>query len=217
MNVAYRSFLILLLLGAFSLSSQADTIVLNFDGLADEQTVADYYNGGGGGDYGITFTSNAIAVNEFDENEGMLPTPPNGLTFLSGTAATLDDASGFTNGFSFYYSAPFSPGVINVYSGLDSTGTVLATLNLPTTLDGLNLPGCLDHDFCPFVPIGITFSGTAESVDFGGSANQIVFDDLTISSAAPGLTSSPEPNCWMLVAMGVTFLAAWTRRSARRT
>jgi hypothetical protein len=43
---------------------------------------------------------------------------------------------------------------------------------------------CPGHDagFCPFFPIGLAFSGTAESVSFAGVANQIVFDDVTFGS-----------------------------------
>jgi hypothetical protein len=103
-------------------------VLLTFEGLADQQAVGDYYNGGAGGNFGVSFSSNALAINEFNQNEGMIPSPPNGVFFLSGAAATLNNAAGFTDGFSFLYSAPFFPGVINVYSGLNGTGTLLANI-----------------------------------------------------------------------------------------
>jgi len=122
------------------------------------------------------------------------PSPNTVLFFLNNNAqnnnaATLNDANGFTTGFSFYYSAINDPGFINVYSGLNDTGTLLATLNLPTT--PANPPG----RYQPFVPIGVSFNGTAESVDFGGTVNQIGFDNITFGSPTPGPPSSvPEPS-----------------------
>ncbi|HTQ79133.1 MAG TPA: hypothetical protein VMM92_03995, partial [Thermoanaerobaculia bacterium] len=35
------------------------------------------------------------------------------------------------------------------------------------------------------VPIGVSFSGVARSVDFGGTANQIGFDNITFGSQTP--------------------------------
>jgi hypothetical protein len=71
-----------------------------------------------------------------------------------------------------------------VYDGLNATGNVLATLDLPTTPAG----GAPDPtgDFSPLVPIGVTFSGTAHSIDFGGTVNQVGFDNITIGSGTPG-------------------------------
>jgi uncharacterized protein YhjY with autotransporter beta-barrel domain len=92
--------------------------------------------------------------------------------------------AGFDTGFSFFYSAVNSPGSVSVYSGLDAGGTLLTTLVLPLTPNN----GAPDPsgNFSPLVPIGVTFAGTAMSVDFGGSANQIVFDEITLGSAIAG-------------------------------
>ena len=61
---------------------------------------------------------------------------------------------------------------------------MLATLNLPTTPNnGAPDPG---GTFSPLLPVGVSFNGIAKSVDFGGTANQIVFDDITLGSAIAG-------------------------------
>jgi VPDSG-CTERM motif len=112
-----------------------------------------------------------------------LTDPGNMLFFLDSNAATMNVPAGFTTGFSFFYSAINNPGFVNVYDGLNGTGNILTTLNLPVTAsDG----GDPNGQFSPFVPFGVNFSGTALSVDFGGTANQIGFDDVTLGSSTPG-------------------------------
>ncbi len=95
-------------------------------------------------------------------------------------------ADGFSTSFSFYYSAPEHTGTIVVYDGPSGTGNVLTSLDLPMTAsDG----GDPNGSFSPLVPIGVPFSGIARSIDFGGTANYIVFDDITFGSAPP----RPDP------------------------
>jgi hypothetical protein len=221
----------LLLASAFFCSAvlvNASVITLTFEGIGNEEAVNNYYNGGLGGsgsgpgpNDGIVFSTNSLALIENNHggsgNEGGEPAGDTGLFFLSGGADTMDVAGGFTTGFSFFYSAPFSTGSISVFSGLDGTGTLLATLALPLTADGA-VSGCPDNpgaNFCPFVPVGVTFSGTAESVNFGGSANEIVFDNITLgSSVATG--SAPEPASVFLLISGVGAVGLYRRRCQSR-
>jgi hypothetical protein len=208
-------------------SAHATTIVMNFDSLQNFEQVNNYYNGGFGSlgsgpgpNYGVTF-SNALVLNEFMNNEGLLVSPPNSITFLSGTGSIMNDPASFTTGFSFNYSAVNNPGVVTVWSGLNGTGTLLASLNLPLTPDGSSTAGCGGHDFCPDLPFGVTFSGVAESVNFSGTANQIVYDDITLGSptplgspgAAPPLVT-PLPAALPLFSAGIAGLGAagWLRR-----
>ena len=177
--------------------------VLTFEGLGNQETVDDFYDAGTGGsgsgpgpDFGVVFSSNALALIDADAggtgNFGGEPSPSTGLFFLTGPAATMNVAAGFTTGFSFFYSAISNPGSITVYDGLNATGNVLATLALPLTANN----GAPDPtgQFSPLVPIGVAFTGTALSVDFGGTVNQIVFDDITIGSQTPGSTPTPGPS-----------------------
>ena len=216
------------LLGSLSLGMLINpaanaAVTINFDTLNDGSLVNDYYNGGsasdgttGGPNYGISF-SNAYVLNEFTENEGLLITPPNSITFLSGTGSVLNDAAGFNTGFSFDYSAISSPGVVNVFSGLDGTGTLLASINLPLTPDGSGVAGCMGHNFCPDLPAGVAFDGTAESVNFSGTANQIVYDDITIGSASPITSAIPEPSTWAMMLLGFACLGLVAYRQSRKS
>ena len=109
-------------------------VVLTFEGLQNFESVNGYYNGGTGGsgsgpgpNYGITFTASSLAIIDADAggtgNFGGEPSPSTGLFFLEGTAV-MNVPAGFTTGFSFFYSAIGSPGVVNVYDGPNATGNL---------------------------------------------------------------------------------------------
>ena len=78
---------------------------------------------------------------------------------------------------------------------------MLATLTLPTTPNGIDTPGCNGHNYCPVVPFGVTFSGVAESVNFGGTADFVVYDDITLGSSTP-ITGVPESSTWAMMLAG---------------
>jgi hypothetical protein len=181
--------------------AEAASVVIDFEGLQDLESVNNFYNGGTGSrgsgpgpNYGIAFGSNALALIDGDAggsgNIGGEPSPSTVLFFLSGSAI-MDVAAGFDTGFSFFYSAIRNPGVVNVYDGLGGMGNLLASLNLPLTpFNGAPDP---TGQFSPLVPFGVSFNGIAKSVDFGGTVNQIVFDDITLGSATPGGQPIPTP------------------------
>lgn len=172
-------------------------IILTFEGLKDQEAVRNFYNGGSGSkgskndeNYGIQFSSNALALIDSDAggsgNFGNEPSPDTIMFFLTGNGAVLNAEKGFDTGFSFYYSAVNNPGKVVVYDGLNAQGTALVTINLPVTKsDGGDPTG----DYSPFIKKGVSFSGTALSIDFGGTINEIGFDDITFGSVTPGVTA----------------------------
>ena len=155
-----------------------DPILLNFEGVGNSVAVTSFYAGGNGGDFGITFSSNSLALVDSDAggsgNIGGEPSPSTVMFFLSGTAI-MNVPAGFSTGFSFHYTSIQYTSGIDVYDGENGTGTKLEAVSLPrTTSDGGDPNGA----YSPFFQIGVEFSGTAKSVDFGGSVNQVAFDDI---------------------------------------
>jgi hypothetical protein len=202
---------------ACTATANATKIVLDFEGVGNIAPVGNFYNGGAGTNYGINFSSNALGIVDADAggagNFGGEPSPSTVLFFLSGPAATMDVAAGFDTGFSFFYSAINNGGFINVYDGLGATGNILASINLPVTPSNGGDPS---GDFSPFYAIGVTFDGIAHSVDFGGTVNQIGFDNITLGSEIPGGQPVPEPSTFILFGAGLGGLAFWRRRSVKK-
>lgn len=208
----------------FAGMATAAPVIMNFDGMTGNagsgEYVNNYYNGGcsssysggattcGGPNYGVVW-SNAIACGApagLCANAANEPSSPNVMVFLSSTSAYMNVAAGFMTGFSFYYAAPYYSGFINVYSGLDGSGTLLATLNLPT--NGSDCNGFSQNYSC-WSAIGVSFSGTAESVGFGGTADYIVFDNVTLGSSTP-VKGVPEPGVLGLFGLGVLLIGLLT-------
>ena len=166
-------------------------------------------------EFGITFSDNALGIVDADAggtgNFGGEPSPDTILFFLDGPAAIMNVASGFDTELSFFYSAINNPGFINVWSGLDATGELLATLQLPTT--PFNSAPDPTGFFSPFVDIGVTFVGIAKSVDFGGTVDQIGFDNIILGSEYPtNSTPVPEPG----LIFGLSLIAAFGSTSLER-
>jgi len=193
----------------------ANVVTLTFEGVGNLASVNDFYNGGtdsaghSGPNYGINFSSNSLGLIDSSAggsgNTGNDPSGVTNLVFRDGSAATMNVAAGFDTGFSFYYAANFSASVV-VYSGLNATGSILATLTLDPT----------PNAYYQWFPIGVSFAGMAHSVDFGGSADYVTFDNITLGAAVPGDGSVPEPATWAMMAGGFGAAGAALRRQRRR-
>jgi hypothetical protein len=171
------------------------TVVLTFEGLQNKEEILSYYSGGNGSlgsgpgpSYGITFGSTALAsISSLAGGTGNFRNEPSPSTalFFGGTASSgvMDVTSGFTDELSFYYSA-VGAGTVTVKSGLDGTGSMLATLTLPDT--GNNGPS--GSFFNMWDQVSVSFAGPAESVVFSGTVNGIGFDNITLGAVpAPAL------------------------------
>jgi len=218
-----KSILKLAMLAATLASAQAISapIVLTFEGAGNATSINDFYNGGtdsagnSGTNYGIHFSSSSLSLIDSDSGgSGSFANEPSDGTimfFETGRAATMNVAAGFTTGFSFFYSSN-DAGFVNVYDGLNGTGSLLATVLLAGGTNGTCV-GDPSGDFCHFVPTGVSFNGTARSVDFGGSAGNIGFDDITLGADVPGGTV-PEPGTLGLIGLAAFGFGAVRRKRA---
>lgn len=202
-------------LAAAALPSAAQVFTLDFEGAGDEAQLLDFYNGGtdslgnSGIDFGVGFGSNALTSIDEDAGGGgniaNEPSPSTVLFFLTGSAV-LNYEVGFTNGFSFFYSAAATAPVM-VYDGLNATGNLLGTINLAAQFND-NCTGDPNGSFCNWTPAGVSFSGVAKSIDFGGTVNQVGYDNITFGSANP----VPEPETYALMALGLALVGVAARR-----
>lgn len=210
----------------------ASVVVLDFEGVnatfpSGYAQILNFYNGGtssdgtSGTNYGVSFGPNALALclnsdTVYCSNTsrgGLAPAAATGaLFFLTGDEVVLNSAAGFTTGFSFNYSKINDfPGEIRVYDGLDGTGALLTSFGLartPSACDPVYFVG-----YCPFVPVGVAFAGTARSIVFAGVADYVVFDDITFGSATPGVI--PEPATWAMMILGFGLMGVAARRRPR--
>jgi PEP-CTERM motif len=191
------------------------TVVLDFEGIGDEVSVNDFYNGGtdgagnSGTNYGVHFNSNALGIIDADAggtgNFGNEPSPSTILFFLTGSAI-LDYAPGFDTGFSFWYTTVSFGGTVKVYDGLGATGNLLGSI----TIDALGAgPGDPNGTFSNWAIGSLAFAGIAKSIDFGGTVNQVGYDDITFGSATPGI---PEPSTYAMLALGLAGVGFVSRR-----
>lgn len=201
---------------ACALPASAAIVTLDFEGIPSGTPVADFYAPN------YIFSPATLALVDSDAggtgNFANEPSPDTVMFFLDGNNATLNVTNGFIDGFSFYYSSARAA-TVTVYDGFDATGNILASLDL-VPQHTQNCTGDPNGDFCNWTPIGVTFAGTAYSIDFGGTANYVAFDNITFGSDVPGNGGNPgavpEPASWlmMIAGFGLVGVAARRRRLA---
>jgi hypothetical protein len=206
----------------FAGSAFAAPVVLDFEGIGDQARILDFYNGGtdsagnSGANYGVSFGTDALGLVDVDAGgTGNTANEPSGETvmfFLTGSAI-LNNAAGFDTGFSFYYSAAYAASV-DVYSGLNATGTLLGTINL-SAQNRFNCVGDPAGEYCNYSAAGLSFNGTARSIDFSGTANYVVFDNITFGAATPP-PPVPEPGTYAMLGLGLAGIAAFRRLANRK-
>lgn len=191
--------------------ANAQVTVLDFEGVDNLAPVGDFY-----ASQGFTFSGDTLALVDGDEGgSGNIANEPSGKTvmfFLDSNNAILNANNGFSNGFSFFYSSA-TAATVSVYDGLNGTGNVLASLNL-VAQNTNNCSGDPTGTFCNWTAVGATFAGVGRSINFGGTANFTVYDDITFGSPTPG-GAVPEPATWALMILGMGAIGGAMRR--RRT
>ena len=200
-------------MAAMMMPAMADPIVLDFEGIGNSVAVGNYYNGGGGTNYGVSFSPATLALVDADAGGGgnfaNEPSPNTIMFFLDASNAVLTFAAGFDTGFSFFYTSA-NAAAVTVWSGTNGDGTLLGTIDLAAqyTQDCTGDPNGI---FCHWDAIGVAFSGVAHSINFGGTANFTGYDNITFGSATP-VTNVPEPSTYALMALGLAGIGFMARR-----
>lgn len=212
-----RSFALLAAAGLAlsATAASADVVTLTFEGIPNSTPVGDYY-----ASLGIHFSPATLALIDADAGGGgnfaNEPSPNTVMFFLDSNNAILNSDGGFDTGFSFYYTSS-TAATINVWSGANATGTLLASLNISAQYTGNGCSGDPTGGFCNWTAIGVTFDGIAHSIDFGGTANQTAYDNITFGSATPGNGGVPEPATWAMLISGFGLVGGAMRARRRST
>lgn len=193
---------------AFALPASAAVVTLDFEGIGNQNPVGNYY----APDYVFSASTLALvdADNGGDGNFANEPSPNTIMFFLDANNAILNVTNGFTTGFSFWYTSS-TAAAVTVYDGLNGTGNVLGVINLNAQFNQ-NCSGDPSGQFCNWSAGGVSFEGTAYSIDFGGTANQTGYDNITFGSDTPGGGAVPEPATWAMMILGFGLVGASVRR-----
>lgn len=203
-------------------TASADNVTLDFSGTGGNgASVNDFYNGGtdstgtvGFSNYGINFAPTVLVVPSSDADgtyfSGSVPgsaTPVANAVFVlpGSTPGYMNVATGFDS-FSVAYAAITGslPTVLNFYSGVNGTGTLLASLSLASNSDS-----CAGGQACLWSVATADLNGAiAESVDFSSNASNILFTNVSVNVV-------PLPASGLLMSFGVAGLALFgVRRRA---
>ena len=193
--------------------AQANTSVLvDFETPTSFAFIDEHYNGGtdsamlAGVNLGVSFTMDAMALQNDAAGPYFSNAPsPVGVMTAVGSDATMNVAAGFTGTVGLSYSlggTSFLVQGVNVYSGLNGTGMLLASFNLAPNNA---FAGCTTPAYCRFDQVSSSFFGTAKSITFGNAANMAAFDNISI-------TAVPEPTTVLLMSLGLATLALRRRR-----
>ncbi len=185
-----------------ALSEAQTTAIVNFARLKNLEFINQFYDGGLGSlgtgpgpNYGLQFTANAQVIisaskggsGSFIGNPGNNPV----MFFQTGNNVTMTATNGIETGMWFYYSA-LQPGQATVYAGPNGTGTILASISLPS-----NNSGCTTYKLCVWSVVAVPLSATAGSITFAGVPNYLAIAAIHLGHAIPTtmtLTSSQNPS-----------------------
>ena len=100
-----------------------------------------------------------------------------GITYDEGQSIIINVGNGFGQKFSFRYASPFAEHQVTIYDGVNGTGNVLASVQLPRTTDSNLTPGAYILESNP--SSNLLFQGIGKSVILGNQPNKLVIGDIT--------------------------------------
>ena len=191
----YRILLCLLATYVAALRASAQ-LLLTFEGLKDLESIQSFYNGGTGSlgstgpNYGIVFNGGLTLIDTDAGGGGNFGLEPSSDT-AAFPDATMNVLAGFDTTFSMFYSTVDGPGTVTVWSGLDGTGSALATFNLEALGVG---PGDPTGAYSNWKQISASLAETAYSVTFSG----VFFFDNVALGPVTEISPVPEPSTYGL-------------------
>lgn len=192
----------------FAASSAFSALVtVDFEGATSFAAVDNYYNGGVGPNFGISFSPSALALSNDGLGAGPGGTyysgaPTNGTVFFApDVPATANVNSGFVGSVDFYYSSKTNlttPTTVSVFDGFNGTGTLLGSVTLAPNADA-------DVVFDTWSLASVNFLGAGRSIVFGDNGGFIAYDNVTVNAV-------PLPAALLLFPFGAAALGAAARR-----
>lgn len=172
----------------------AGQTLLNFETVvSNDQTIGNPY-----GDLGIGFLANAWANPEDPVSVKNPPSPPNYLLLYPGSPITCNVSNGFSAISLYYVNGHSTSGQLRTYSGLNGSGSLLASVSLPQT------PITGGTTLQTWVQRSLSHS-TARSFQISGVAQYVGVDNILLTGPFPPRIIESFPSVTSVMASSATF------------
>lgn len=183
----------------------AATINLDFNGVTDNASVNDFYNGGtdgqgaSGTNYGVSFAPSVLGLTNANFTY-FTNSPSNSAIYVNpnDVRGVMNIASGISGSLGVSYSS-LGDTTVSVFGGLNGTD-LLQTFTLTSNDDS-----CASGVACSWTSRLLNFSGVAESVEFGSNNGQALYTNI-------GVTPVPLPAAGLLLFFGSAGLGVFGAR-----